>query len=82
MAWRNLTKKSFPNIRKKQYLVDEYDETDYTPKHPNARISTYRSKLFYIIAIDSENRPVGCKYGEAQLDDRYVLRFCQAEHMT
>lgn len=81
MAWHNLTKKSFPNIKKKQYLVDEYI-ANYTKAHPHTRISTYRSKVFYIIAIDSENRPVGCQYGEAQLDDRYVLRFCQAEHMT
>ena len=82
MAWRNLTKKSFPNIKKKQYLFDEYEVNNYAPKHPNVRISTYRSKAFYIIAIDSEHRVIGCTYGEKQLDDRYILRFCQAEHMT
>ena len=55
MAWRNLTKKSFPNIKKKQYLVDEYI-ANYTKAHPHTRISTYRSKVFYIIAIDSFSR--------------------------
>lgn len=82
MAWKTLTKETFPNIKRKQNLFDEHEVNNYTTEHPNARISTYRSKAFYIIAIDSEHRPVGCKYGEKQLDDRYILRFCQAEHMT
>ena len=82
MAWKTLTKEAFPQINKRQYLVDEYTVDNYTEENPNARISTYRSKAFYIIAIDSENRPARCRNCEAQLDDRYILRLCQAEHMT
>ena len=66
MAWKTLTKEAFPQINKRQYLIDEYTVDNYTEENPNARISTYRSKAFYIIAIDSE----------------YILRLCQAEHMT
>ena len=82
MAWKTLTKEAFPQINKRQYLVDEYTVDNYTEENPTARISTYRSKAFYIIAIDSENRPARCRNCEAQLDDRYILRLCQAEHMT